>query len=270
MRIHLVQNDAVWNRPEQSLKELDLLISNYFLNESKEGLLVLPEMFAHGFVTEIDITKNQAIILHNQLMILDWMKKTANLYNVIVTGSIQCLQGGSLYNRLYAIGKDSSLETADYYDKRHLFSLAGENIHFSAGVRRSCWEFSGWKLLPSICYDLRFPVWMRNQADYHLILCVANWPKTRSYAWRSLLIARAIENQSYVVGVNRVGVDGTGTLYAGGSMVVGPDGAVLSQMDDQKGIKGQDLDAHALAVFRRAYPFLADADSFTLTSNSTV
>jgi len=177
------------------------------------------------------------------------------------------LEGGFLYNRMYMV--HGNVQSNQFYDKKHLFSLAGEHLHFSPGSKRVCWEHNGWSMMPSICYDLRFPVWLRNQKDYHVILCVANWPKSRSLAWRSLLVARAIENQAYIVGVNRVGTDGTGTVYEGSSMVVGPDGAILVQMGDQEGLCSVGIDAHVLAVFRRAYPFLADADNFRFNPPQT-
>ena len=262
LRIHLVQNAAVWNDPHASLLELDSLLSTNYTEESRGGIMVLPEMFAQGFVTDLDITNSKEYILKNQERTLDWMKKTAQQYDVVVVGSLPMLEEGFLYNRMVAV--HGNADPNQFYDKKHLFSLAGEHIHFRSGSQRSAWELNGWSMMPSICYDLRFPVWLRNQKGYQVILCVANWPKSRSLAWRSLLVARAIENQAYVVGVNRVGTDGTGTVYEGSSMVVGPDGSILVQMGDQQGLCSVVLDDHALAVFRRAYPFLADADSFSI------
>jgi len=264
LHIHLVQNAAVWNDPHASLIELDSLLSANLMKESRGGLLVLPEMFAQGFVTDLDIKNSKELIINNQERTLDWMKQTAQKFDVIVVGSLPILEGGFLYNRMVAI--HGSAAPIQFYDKKHLFSLAGEHVHFSPGSQRGLWEIDGWSTIPSICYDLRFPVWLRNQKDYQVMLCVANWPNSRALAWRSLLVARAIENQAYVVGVNRVGTDGTGTVYGGSSMVVGPDGAILAQMGDQEGLFSVVLDAHALAVFRRAYPFLADADSFSIHS----
>ena len=260
MRIHLVQNAAVWNDPQASLLELDFLLSTNLTGDSRGGLLVLPEMFAQGFVTNLDIVNLKDTIINNQERTLDWMKQTAQKFDVIVVGSLPILEGGFLYNRMVAI--HGSAAPIQFYDKKHLFSLAGEHVHFSSGSQRGLWEIDGWSTIPSICYDLRFPVWLRNQKDYQVMLCVANWPNSRALAWRSLLVARAIENQAYIVGVNRVGTDGTGTVYEGSSMVVGPDGAILVQMEDQKGLCSVQIDAHALSVFRRAYPFLADADNF--------
>ena len=266
MRIHLVQNSAVWNDPHTSLLELDSLLSTNLTEEARGGIMVLPEMFAQGFVTDLDITNLKEPIIKNQERTLDWMTKTAQQYDVVVVGSLPMLEEGFLYNRMVAVHGDD--EPNQFYDKKHLFSLAGEHVHFSPGSQRGLWEIDGWSTIPSICYDLRFPVWLRNQKDYQVMLCVANWPNSRALAWRSLLVARAIENQAYVVGVNRVGTDGTGTVYGGASMVVGPDGVILAQMGDQEGLCSVVLDAHALAVFRRAYPFLADADSFSIHSLS--
>jgi predicted amidohydrolase len=267
LRIHLVQNAAVWNDPQASLLELDFLLSTNLTRDSRGGLLVLPEMFAQGFVTNLDIVNLKDTIINNQERTLDWMKKTAQKYGIVVVGSLPMLEGGFLYNRMYMV--HGNMQFNQFYDKKHLFSLAGEHLHFSPGSKRVCWEYNGWSMMPSICYDLRFPVWLRNQKDYQVILCVANWPKSRSLAWRSLLVARAIENQAYIVGVNRVGTDGTGTVYEGSSMVVGPDGAILVQMGDQKGLCSVGIDAHVLAVFRRAYPFLADADNFRFNPPQT-
>lgn len=265
LRIHLVQNAAVWKDPQASLLELDDLLATNLTSESNGDLLVLPEMFAQGFVTDLDILKFKDQILSDQESIFHWMKKTSDYYGFMVVGSLPILEDGFLYNRMVAIrgGSDFHLQ----YDKKHLFSLAGENLHFRPGSQRVSWDYNAWTILPSICYDLRFPVWLRYQKDYQVILCVANWPKSRSLAWRSLLVARAIENQAYVVGVNRVGTDGTGTVYEGASMVVGPDGSILAQMGDQVGLCTVDLDPQALAVFRRAYPFLADADTFSFHSS---
>jgi len=268
LRVHLVQNAAVWNEPQASLLELDSLLSNHLTHEPKGGILVLPEMFAQGFVTDIDIQHQKEVILTNQEITLGWMKKTAENYGLLVVGSLPVLEEGFLFNRMVAL--QGGQENLASYDKKHLFSLAGENLHFSSGSRRVCWNYHTWTILPSICYDLRFPLWLRNQKDYQVLICVANWPKSRSLACRSLLVARAIENQAYVVGVNRVGTDGTGTVYEGASMVVGPDGSVVAQMGDQEGLCTVELDPQTLAVFRRAYPFLADADSFSLLSSGNL
>jgi predicted amidohydrolase len=265
MWVHLVQNNAVWKDPIHSLKAIDLLLKENPILKEKGGWLLLPEMFAQGFVTDWNLSEDVSLIKEQQIFILQWMQETANKYNLTVAGSMAYYENERLYNRLIAVQahKESTLQTP--YNKKHRFGLAGENRSYHSGSSRVLWHDEPWCILPSICYDLRFPVWLRYRKDYQLLFCVANWPQARVHAWRSLLMARAIENQAYVVGVNRVGTDATGTVYSGESMVLGPDGSILLQMNHEPGIGSCFLDIHVLNVFRRAYPFLNDADSFQLT-----
>ena len=263
MRIHLVQNAAVWNDPQASLLELDFLLSTNLTRDSRGGLLVLPEMFAQGFVTDLDSKNSKEIIIENQERTLDWMNKTAQKFDVIVVGSLPMLEGGFLYNRMVAI--HGSADPIQFYDKKHLFSLAGEHVHFSSGSQRGLWEIDGWSTIPSICYDLRFPVYARNVEAYDLLLYVANWPASRRDPWMSLLKARAIENQAYVIGVNRIGEDGNGLAHAGDSNIYDPKGKkLISHPSNTEFTETLSISKKALFDFREKFTVGIDWDRFSI------
>jgi len=264
MWVHLVQNSASWKDPISSLAAIDSLLLGYESIKEKGGWLLLPELFAQGFVTDWNLDQDLLLIHEQQKIILDWMQQKSDDWGITVAGSLAFYENGRLFNRFVAVPPQQDLFSYPTYNKKHLFGLAGEDKVYQAGSLRTIWREHHWTIIPSICYDLRFPVWLRNRGDYQVLFCVANWPQVRAFAWRSLLTARAIENQSFVVGVNRVGTDATGTFYSGESMVIGPDGSLLVQMNDEAGIVSCLLDEHVLAVFRRAYPFLKDADDFEL------
>ncbi len=192
---------------------------------------------------------------------LDW----AHTYNAAVAGSLIVAEGGQYYNRFICAMPDG---TYHQYDKRHLFRMGGEGDVYTAGKERIIIEYRGWRIAPFVCYDLRFPVWSRRQVpdyDYDLLLYVANWPARRSYAWSQLLIARAIENQSYVIGVNRIGNDGNDIYHNGSSAVIDPQGKVLWRQQDQAALHIAHLDKTALDDFRAAFPAYLDADAFELS-----
>jgi predicted amidohydrolase len=200
---------------------------------------------------------------------VNWMRKMAAVKNAIITGSVIIEDDGQYFNRLIWMEPDGDLQ---FYDKRHLFTLAGEDKHYSAGAHKIFPEVEDWKILPLICYDLRFPVWSRQSppytelgvSPYHVLMYTANWPERRVYAWEQLLIARAIENQCYVVGVNRVGEDGNGVYHNGNSMVVDPMGEKIFSVSHDESVKTLVLSASRLEDTRSRLPFLDDRDEFEL------
>jgi len=266
MRFILYQNAAQWGNPVASIQNLEEGLLSLKGSWRKGDILVLPEMFSTGFITEESLLSDRNQLIENQDYTLGWMRKFAQENLVSVMGSIPYWNGELLFNRLFMIDEGNEVRHKEFphYNKRHLFGIAGENRMYTPGKERVIVDKGEWRLNMSICYDLRFPVWLRNRGDYDVLVCVANWPVARATAWRALLIARAIENQCYVLGVNRVGIDGTQTSYGGGSLVVGPDGLVLEEMDDAEGYLTFEPDVHFLNKFRRAYPFLKDADDFRL------
>ena len=206
MNVALVQFDIVWRYPE---KNFQFLNGEFDKLSDDTDLVVLPEMFATGF------TMNPENLEESGQQALQWMQEKAMQYDLAVTGSVIWSEGGRFYNRLYFVFPDGSFK---YYDKRHSFTLAGEDAHFTSGEERLLVEYRGFVFCPMICYDLRFPVWSRNTAPYYdVLLYVANWPEQRIHAWDTLLKARAIENLTYVIGVNRVGKDKNKLIYTGHS-----------------------------------------------------
>jgi predicted amidohydrolase len=198
---------------------------------------------------------------------LAWMKQTARDNKVILTGSMIAEQEGNYYNRLVWMLPNGQFGT---YDKRHLFAFAEEDKHYTSGTKRLIASVNGWKVHLLVCYDLRFPVWARQQFDeqgnyeYDVLVYVANWPEKRSTAWKSLLQARAIENQCYVVGVNRVGKDANDIIYSGDSMVIDPLGEILYQKANEEDVATLTLDKDHLDAVRKRFPFWRDADNFDI------
>jgi predicted amidohydrolase len=192
-----------------------------------------------------------------------WMKGIAAEKNSVVCGSIIVVERKKFYNRLLWVQPDGQVH---FYDKRHLFRMAGEHKTFSGGNKKLIVEWKGWRICPMVCYDLRFPVWSRNVNDYDLLLYVANWPQRRKYAWNQLLIARAIENQCYVAGVNRVGLDGQNITYSGDSVVLDPLGQKRSSLKTlATAIETVTLNGKTLSELRKEFPVLMDADQFKIT-----
>ncbi len=198
---------------------------------------------------------------------VEWMKKIAAKHRIIVTGSLMIEEDGKYYNRLIWMLPNKQY---GYYNKRHCFAFAKEDEHYTPGSSRLVVSVNGWKINVQICYDLRFPVWARQQsntnynAEYDVLLYVANWPKKRSHAWKTLLTARAIENQCYVIGVNRVGTDGNHNVYNGDSMVVDALGEILYQKEEVEDVFTITLSKNKLNEIRTKFPFLIDADSFKI------
>lgn len=217
--------------------------------------IVLPEMFTTGFSMrshELAETMEGATVA--------WMREQAKSLDAALYGSVIMTEGGKYFNRGLFVEPSGKVTV---YDKRHLFRFANENEHYAPGTERVVVEWRGWRILLQVCFDLRFPVFARNRADYDAILYVANWPEARRYPWSQLLIARAIENQCYVIGGNRVGMDGKGIHYSGDSVVIDPRGAVIGGVEpSQEGTATVALDWNALAEFREKFPVAKDADDF--------
>ena len=260
IKVTIVQTPIHWEDPARNREMLEKKIT--LLNEPG-GIIVLPEMFSTGF------TMNPSKLAEpHQGETFQWMNRLARENNSVITGSIATQENGLFYNRLIWMQPDG---TFHYYDKRHLFSHAGENRFYTAGNKRVIVEYQGWKILLMICYDLRFPVWIKNRYsqengfDYDCILCVANWPELRSHPWRILLMARAIENQCYVIGVNCIGRDGNDILYSGDSALISPLGENFSNiMPNQEILETIPVTRCHLDDFRQKFRVAPDWDQFEL------
>jgi omega-amidase len=263
LRISMIQTPLHW---EDKKLNLDMLQKKIEGIPDNPELIVLPEMFSTGFTM-----KKESMAETMEGPTVEWMHKTAGNKGVIITGSIIVKEDNegltSYYNRLIWM-----LPTGEYgfYDKRHLFAYGKEDQHYSAGKKRLIASVNKWKVNLQICYDLRFPVWSRqskyqalqNGPEYDLLVVVANWPSVRSLAWKTLLQARAIENQCYVIGVNRTGIDGNGLQYSGESMIVGPLGDSIKILTLEEDIFSHTLDREKLEEVRLKFPFWRDADEF--------
>lgn len=249
MIVSLLQMDIVWADPKANQQLAEKAIAS----SPKSDLYILPEMWSTGFATEpsgIAETDNSDSLL--------WMKDAARRYDAAVAGSIAVKDSsdGTFRNRFYFVKPDGDVV---YYDKHHLFTYSGEHHRFAAGDKRVVVEWRGVRFLLLVCYDLRFPVWARNHEDYDTIIYVASWPTPRVKAWRTLLKARAIENQCYVLGVNRVGTD-PACQYSGGTALVDPYGEALECPDNEVTCVSGELDMDALEAFRIKFPVLKDRD----------
>ena len=262
MKITLLQPNLYWHDPVANRAMLEEIIFN--LPESTD-LIVLPEMFTTGFTMDA-----RTVAEPMNLTTFRWLKQMAAQTGAVVTGSYVVKDRDNYFNRLIWMQPDGQFDT---YDKRHLFRMAGEDRIYTAGTHRIVKEWKGWRICPLICYDLRFPVWSRNvmpdkgrgtDFDYDLLLYVANWPASRHTAWNVLLQARAIENLSYVVGVNRVGEDGNGHSYTGDSAVIDFKGDVLFRQTNTEIAHQQTLCLDELQAFRAMFPANLDADRFTM------
>jgi predicted amidohydrolase len=254
LNIAFVQPDIKWHDIEGNLRQYDTMFDGI----SDADLIVLPEMFATGFTNQLDGT---AQTMDGPLV--EWMLTKAAAKNAAVAGSQIINDGANYYNRLLIAMPDGRLE---WCDKRHLFRMGCENETLTAGKELKIINYRGWHIRPVVCYDLRFPVWLRNTGNnYDLLLCVANWPAARHDVFETLLRARAIENQCYVVGVNRVGTDGLGIDYSGGSTVVDIYGGVMAQLPNNSvGIGRATLSLSKLNAFRNSFPTILDADGFEI------
>ncbi len=259
LKVTLVQSKLYWEDRKKNLEHFSSLLKK--LKKGSTDIIILPEMFSTGF----SMNSNQlAEDIDGES--IAWMRMMASEKNAVVTGSLIIKEEDDYFNRLIWMAPEGSLR---YYDKRHLFRMAKEDQHYSAGRQKLIVEYKGWRICPMICYDLRFPVWCRNTSAqrYDLLLFVANWPVKRITAWKQLLIGRAIENQCYVAGVNRIGKDGNGISYNGYSALIDPTGKKISRTRASvQSVETLKLSAHELEKTRRALPFLNDADEFELTT----
>jgi predicted amidohydrolase len=253
LKVTLIQTELFWEDKDRNMSHFTELINSI---KEETGIVVLPEMFSTGFSMQ---PEKFAEYMNGETV--KWMLQQANKKNAVVTGSIIVIEEEKYYNRLIWAQPDGNIF---HYDKRHLFGLSNEHEHYSAGKEKLIVEWKGWKICPLICYDLRFPVWCRNTEEYELMLFVANWPERRNTAWKTLLQARAIENQSYIIGVNRIGNDGSNIYHSGDSSVIDPMGEVIFTQADIPFVKTFTLTKERLNFVREKLPFLNDADEFSI------
>ena len=254
----LIQTNLQWEDKAANLQMLEAKINSI----QKTEVVVLPEMFSTGFSM-----KPEQFAETMEGPTVEWMKKISIQHKIILTGSLMIKDNDHYFNRLIWMLPNGSL---GYYDKRHCFAFAGEDEHYTAGNKRLIAQVKGWKINLQICYDLRFPVWARQEqnengsAEYDVLLYVANWPERRNHAWKTLLTARAIENQSYVIGVNKVGNDGNEIYHSGDSMVIDPLGEILYQKQHEEDVFTITLEKEKLEQIRNKFPFWKDADRFRI------
>jgi len=254
LKITVFQGYLYWENIDRNLQNIALKLSAI---REKTNLIILPEMFNTGFTMSAETLAEP---MDGKTM--KWMQGIAKQYDCVITGSIIIKEENKFYNRLIWMRPDGTYE---HYDKRHLFALGKEHETYTPGTKRLVVELNGWKICPMICYDLRFPVWLRNvKAEYDLLLIVANWPERRIAHWRALITARAIENQSYVIGVNRVGHDGNEIYHSGDSTCIDPNGNTVYYKRDEEDMYTFTIIGDEVTKTRRALPFLKDQDDFKI------
>lgn len=254
MKVSLIQANLIWENEQANIINLEKLINN---NISKTNLIILPEMFTTGFSMRPDenfSTMNSDVIA--------WMKKIVYQKDCAIAGTLIIKENDKFYNRLIYVSN-----TADvfFYDKRHLFRMVKEHQLYTPGIKQLTTMCHSWKIMWQICYDLRFPVWSRNTMNYDLLVYVANWPEKRINAWDILLRARAVENQCYVIGVNRVGFDGNNIPYNGHSVIISPHGDIVAQLpEDKEGVINFRLNLDNRLDLTKKFPFGLDRDNFSI------
>jgi predicted amidohydrolase len=253
LRITIIQSSLHW---ENIQANLELFSEKLVPLAGKTDLVLLPEMFTTGFTMNAPALAEE---MDGQTM--RWMAAKAAALQAAVAGSFIARENDCFYNRLVWMKPDGSF---DHYDKRHLFTLAGEHRVYTPGTSKSVFHWKGWNICPLICYDLRFPVWSRNTEGYDLLLYLANWPEPRRLHWQHLLTARAIENQCYVAGVNRTGTDGKGLVYAGDSALVDFSGEILFRASGCEATHTAILSTEKLQEYRKNFQFLADKENFKI------
>ena len=261
LTVTTIQTDLKWEDKTANLRMLEDKIRSI---EEPTEIVVLPEMFSTGFSMR---PAGLAEAMDGETV--SWMKEISAKHKIILAGSVIVKEESNYYNRLIWMLPNGQY---GFYDKRHRFAFAGEDKYYTAGEKRTIASVKGWKINLQVCYDLRFPVWSRQQnktsesgettPEYDVLIYVANWPERRSHAWKTLLCARAIENQCYVTGVNRVGTDGQNIYHSGNSMVIDPLGEVLYHMADEEDISTITLQREQLETVRNKFPFWKDGDSF--------
>ncbi len=255
LRLAWPQMPTHWHNPAANREQYAALFEQH-LTRSETDLVVLPEMFTTGFTMA---SAEMAEPMDGPSV--SWMREQAQRWQVTLCGSIVIAADGEFYNRLLWVSPSGAVS---YYDKRHRFRMAAEHQHYAAGTQRQVFQLGQWRVLASVCYDLRFPVWLRNRGDYDLLVCVANWPAARQTAWDTLLAARAVENQCYALGVNVLGTDGNNTQYSGGSALIASTGDAELQCGATSNWFHATLDRQDLQAQRDAFPVWRDADEFNL------
>jgi omega-amidase len=253
MKVALIQSTLVWENPEANRAYFEKKINAI---TEEVNLIILPEMFTSGFTMEpakVAETMNGKTLL--------WMQSLAKAKNAAITGSAVIEENSNFYNRMLFVFPSGEIE---HYDKRHLFTLAGEDKVYSRGSQKLIVDYLGWKICPMVCYDLRFPVFSRNVENYDLLIYVASWPKTRIKAWDSLLTARAIENMSYAIGVNRTGEDKNGYAYVGHSQAVDYLGEHMLEPQESDGVFFVEINKEKMMETRLKLDFLSDRDTFEI------
>lgn len=252
LTVGLIQTTLHWEQPQANRDRL----ADKLVDCASADLIVLPEMFTTGF------SMNAAHYAESPTgPTMTWMADQAARHNAVITGSVMMSTDGGYVNRLVWMPPDGHYQ---HYDKRHLFRYANEHAYYQAGEDRLIVTLQGWRICPLICYDLRFPVYSRNRNDYDLLIYVADWPTSRRHHWQSLLTARAIENLSYVIGVNRVGNDGNGLHYNGDSSAINMAGETLLSVAEKEATRTVTLSANALTTWRKQFPFHLDSDAFEI------
>lgn len=254
LRLTLVQTDILWEDIPGNLDKLNKITDKI----QDTDLIILPEAFPTGFTMDVEKFSE-----YPDGRSISWMQEKAFKKNMAITGSLFVKEENAYYNRLYFVKPDGSTYT---YDKRHLFAIGGESHKLSRGSSKTIIEYKGWKILPLICYDIRFPVWSRFRMDYDLLIYVANWPGVRRDVWNTLLKARAIENLSYVAGVNRFGIDGRDIIYTGDSNVFDFKGeSQCERTKDNDSTFTTTINKYSLETFRHKFPVHLDGDNFTIS-----
>jgi omega-amidase len=254
LTISLVQTELIWQQAEANCEHITKMLID---ENSQSDLIILPEMFNSGFT--LDATKVAESMTGDTVA---WMKQLSADQNAAVTGSLVIRDNGINYNRMVIAYPDGQCQ---WYDKKHLFRMANEHQRYGSGDERVIIKWRDWRIALYVCYDLRFPVWCRNQNDTDLMLFVASWPAARAFPWQTLLRARAMENLCYVCGVNRIGTDANDILYQGDSGVIDMAGGDVTQLGDADNIETVTLSAKALLSFRESFPAHLDADIFSVS-----
>jgi omega-amidase len=271
LKVAIIQSNLHWENISANLKMFDEKISA--IKKEETDVIILPEMFTTGFTMN---AANCFETMNGKAM--EWMKEKATQTNAAICGSLIIKENEQYFNRLIWMQTDGNLFT---YDKHHLFRLSNEHKTYTAGNQRQIVDWKGWKINLNVCYDLRFPVWSRQKkaspnlskgeeeiqnyrGEYDALLYVANWPERRNTAWKALLQARAIENQCYVIGANRVGDDGNKIYHSGDSSIISPSGEIIARATNEEKIISAELSIDELIAFRRTYQFWKDADEFNL------
>lgn len=254
MKIVLIQSDLYWEETFKNRSQFETKIEQI---DSDVDLVILPEMFSTGFTMN---PKDVAETMYGETVV--WMQALAKQKNCAITGSLIITENNQFYNRMLFVFPSGEIQ---FYDKRHLFTLAGEDNVYTAGRKKQIVEYKDWKICLQVCYDLRFPVFARNVENYDLLLYVANWPKVRINAWDILLKARSVENLSYTIGVNRIGADSNNYEYNGHSQVIDFLGNPILEPQENEGIFTIELDKNIMLETRKKLDFLSDKDIFEIT-----